>query len=149
MDAEEKEAQDPTGSRSLISSSIPPSSPNGFGIHSPKTNRNPSSAQKLFEDGLIKEAEARAKVTHVHGNTYHFQRTLSEVQKSNLNLTILVNARGDPYVEGDPNLGYSLEDTKPRNAPPQFKSEAGVTSIASPHISPADGTNSKPQYPLN
>ncbi|KAG5531833.1 hypothetical protein RHGRI_026448 [Rhododendron griersonianum] len=98
-----------------LKGSVPPS-----GAHSPKSqnNPNPNAAQKiqqtLFEDGLKKEADARARVTHLHGNTYQFQRTPSEVRKSNPNSKILLNARGNPYVEGDPNMGYSLEDTQPR-----------------------------------
>ncbi|KAG5557728.1 hypothetical protein RHGRI_007846 [Rhododendron griersonianum] len=92
-----------------LKGSVPPSSSCGSVAHSPKlqNNPNPSAAQK-------KEAEARARVTHLHGNTYQFQRTPSEVRKSNLNSKILLNARGNPYVEGDPNMGYSLEDTQPR-----------------------------------
>ncbi|KAG5565795.1 hypothetical protein RHGRI_001652 [Rhododendron griersonianum] len=41
--------------------------------------------QAIFEDGLMKEAEAKARVIHLHGNTYQFQRTPSEVRKLNPN----------------------------------------------------------------
>ncbi|KAG5521726.1 hypothetical protein RHGRI_034073 [Rhododendron griersonianum] len=41
--------------------------------------------QAIFEDGLMKEAEAKARVIHLHRNTYQFQRTPSEVRKLNPN----------------------------------------------------------------
>ncbi|KAG5531947.1 hypothetical protein RHGRI_026526 [Rhododendron griersonianum] len=98
--------------------SVTLSSSNGAGAHSPKSQGNTTDAQEVqqasFKDGLVREAEARARVTHLHGNTYQFQRTPSEVRNSNSNPKILYNSRGNPYVEGDPNLGYPVEDTKPR-----------------------------------
>lgn len=60
--------------------------------------------------------EAEEQVTHFHGRTYHFEHQQSKVQNSNSNPRILFNARGNPYVEGDPNLGYSMQDIRPRNS---------------------------------
>ncbi|KAG5513035.1 hypothetical protein RHGRI_038542 [Rhododendron griersonianum] len=87
--------------------------------------------QQAWRRAAKKEADQRAQVVHLHGNTYQFQRTTAEVRNSNPTPKIVLNPRGNPYVEGDPNLGYSLQDTKPRNAPPPHlisKHEAGSSS---------------------
>ncbi|KAG5540742.1 hypothetical protein RHGRI_020845 [Rhododendron griersonianum] len=55
----------------------------------PLRNQSSKATQKnqqaIFEDGLMKEAEAKAQVIHLHGNTYQFQRTPPEVRKLNPN----------------------------------------------------------------
>ncbi|KAG5513049.1 hypothetical protein RHGRI_038539 [Rhododendron griersonianum] len=89
---------------------VPTVSSSGFGAHSPKSDANPSPSrthqQALFEQGLILEAEGRSAV--------QLQGQPHEVSSSNLNPKTLFNARGIPYLEGDPNMGYSEADTKPR-----------------------------------
>lgn len=101
-----------------------PSSPSstGSGLGAPRINLSPSRKlqQALFEESLILEAEeqarctndstselqcqhqgvpnSEARVTHVHGSTYQFQRLPSEVQNSNPNTKVLFNARGNSYV---------------------------------------------------
>ncbi|KAG5536390.1 hypothetical protein RHGRI_023981 [Rhododendron griersonianum] len=72
--------------------------------------KNPSPSRKLqqvFEQALQREAEERAAQLIVNSET-------EKVQHPNPKPRILINARGNPYEEGDPNMGYSLEDTKPR-----------------------------------
>lgn len=132
-----------------LKGSVPTSSANGTGANSPNSQRSPNAAQKsqqaLFEDGLAKEAEARARVVHLHGNTYQFQRTPSEVRKPNPNSQILINARGNPYVEGDPDMGYSSEDLRPRYTPQQFPLANVLKSGGTPHVFPEIAPNSKLQ----
>ncbi|KAG5540748.1 hypothetical protein RHGRI_020851 [Rhododendron griersonianum] len=78
--------------------SATPSSSNGVGAISPKSHGHTTDAQEMqqasFKEGLVREAEARARVTHLHGNTYQFQRTPSEVRNSNSNTKILNNQSG-------------------------------------------------------
>lgn len=90
---------------------------------------------------------AEEQETHVHGRIYHFEHQQSEVQNLNPNPKFLFNARGNPYLEGDPNLGYSLEDSKPRYATPNLHSGAVPTTVSSPRISPDTIPVPKPQYP--
>ncbi|KAI8567830.1 hypothetical protein RHMOL_Rhmol02G0152100 [Rhododendron molle] len=107
-----------------------------FGVSSPKSSKSSSPSRKLqqvFEEALVKEAEVRAANLMPH--TTQSDCSQGKVQVSNPNPRFLFNARGHPYVEGDPNLGYSSEDNKPWNA--------------HPHLAPADGPNPNPQFPLN
>lgn len=94
----------------ILRSAAPTSSAADLGAFSPKSVKNPSPSRKLqqvFEEALQREAEERAACLHVH-------RTQEEVQISKPKPVTLYNARGNPYVEGDPNMGYSIEDTRPR-----------------------------------
>lgn len=133
---QEKEVRDPPGL-------------NGLGAQSPKSHKNPNPTQKLQQilsvDGLKMEAEAR--VTHVHGTTYQFQRTPLEVQKSNPNPKVQFNARENSYVEGDPNLGYNVEDTKPRYAPSTqvVDSKSGKLPISASYPSTSSNPASQPK----
>ncbi|KAI8563946.1 hypothetical protein RHMOL_Rhmol03G0148300 [Rhododendron molle] len=99
-------------------SSTHPSSLAGFGVRSPNPNKKSSPSRKLqqalFEEGLILDAEERAR------QQQHEVLDL-EVQNSNPNSKVLINARGNPYAEGDPNLGYSGEDIKPGYAKSELK----------------------------
>ncbi|KAF7124059.1 hypothetical protein RHSIM_Rhsim12G0101200 [Rhododendron simsii] len=77
----------------------------GLGEFSPNSPRKISPSRKLqqvFKQALICEAEERATPL------------LKQVQVDKPNPKILYNAEGNPYVEGDPNLGYGVEDVKPR-----------------------------------
>lgn len=60
----------------------------------------------------MREAEERA--SHLQDTSYQFEHHQEQVQIPNPNPKILYNAKGNPYVEGDPNLGYRLEDTRPQ-----------------------------------
>ncbi|KAG5540764.1 hypothetical protein RHGRI_020862 [Rhododendron griersonianum] len=60
--------------------------------------------QALFEEGLILEAEERARNVPLH----------QQVQLPIPTPKVLINARGTPYLEGDPNMGFPEADTKPR-----------------------------------
>ncbi|KAG5553260.1 hypothetical protein RHGRI_011203 [Rhododendron griersonianum] len=76
----------------------------GFGSFSPKTAKNLSPSRKLqqvFEETLVREAEERAAHLSNNINSTRYSQTL-------------INARGTPYLEGDPNMGYDEADTKPR-----------------------------------
>lgn len=91
-----------------------------FGIHSPKSTKNPSSARKLqqiFQQELTSE-ECKAQ-------DHLFQKPIASPDKSaqidSKNPEVkssapptLCNARGDSYVEGDPHLGYPAAATLPR-----------------------------------
>ncbi|XP_058189185.1 uncharacterized protein LOC131306776 [Rhododendron vialii] len=70
-----------------------PSSSTGFGANSPNSNK------KLH-------LEAKEHVGHA---------LQQEVNVSNHIPKTLINARGATYLEGDPNMGYSEDDTKPRH----------------------------------
>lgn len=48
-----------------------------------------------------------------------------------LTLKFKFNAWGNPYVEGDPNLGYILEDIRPQNAPSHLTSNLATSSSPS------------------
>ncbi|KAG5531959.1 hypothetical protein RHGRI_026537 [Rhododendron griersonianum] len=65
---------------------------------SPKSGAARKLQQALFEEGLILEAEERAQ----------------QVQLPITTPKVLINARGTPYLEGDPNMGFPEVDTKPR-----------------------------------
>lgn len=101
---------------SSLRNADPTSSPAGFGACSPKSTKNSSLSRKLqqvFEEALIREAEERA--TKLQDTTCQFDHQDKEqVQIPNPNPKLLYNALGNPYVEGDPNLGYSLENTRSR-----------------------------------
>lgn len=85
--------------------------PSGFEVHSPKSTHNPSPARKLqqifhqellrveFEERLVQEALPYDPL---------------ETQPMDAGPSILRNARGDPYPDGDPNRDYSEEATQPR-----------------------------------
>lgn len=102
-----------------------------FKAHNPKSSKNPSPSQKLqqvfLEESLKLEAEEW--VTHLRGNVYRIERQREEVQNTNPNPKILFNARGNPYVKGDPNLGYILEDIRPRNAPSHLTPKPAALSL--------------------
>lgn len=78
--------------------------------------------QAFFEEGLILEAEERA--ARVHSHTYQFSHQSIEVR--NTSPKILYNARGNPYEEGDPNMGYS-----PRSLQPRY-SQSHVNAVDNP-----------------
>lgn len=78
--------------------------------------------QAFFEEGLLLEAEERAACVHSHTN--QFTRQSTEV--TNPNPKTLYNARGIPYKEGDPNMGYS-----PRSLQPRY-SQSRVTAVSNP-----------------
>ncbi|KAI8530281.1 hypothetical protein RHMOL_Rhmol11G0044500 [Rhododendron molle] len=88
--------------------------------------------QAVVEEGLVLEAEAQAQGTHVTTSQHQ------EVPFSNHNPKTLYNARGIPYLEGDPNLGYSEEDTKPMR--PLASERYSVSSIP-PQAIPHQGSN--------
>lgn len=97
----------------------------------------------------MREAEERA--TNLLDNNSQFERQQGKVQIPNLNPHILFNARGNPYVEGDPNLGYSLEDIKPQTvsrasgfSPPQPESDPSPSSPA--HKQASNLPHSQPKY---
>ncbi|KAG5565789.1 hypothetical protein RHGRI_001646 [Rhododendron griersonianum] len=126
-----------------------PSTSPGCGAISPNSNKKSSPSRKiqqaLFQEGLILEAEERAReqqyevcnfgavVNLAHGSSSQTQRSPAEVQSdpfqqqsdplqqqqrnqvsSILAPKTLINPRGIPYLEGDPNMGYDEIDTKPR-----------------------------------
>lgn len=85
--------------------------------------REPTQAKlAFFEEGLILEAEERA--ARVHSHTYQFSHQSIEVR--NTSPKILYNARGNPYEEGDPNMGYS-----PRSLQPRY-SQSHVNAVDNP-----------------
>ncbi|KAI8530017.1 hypothetical protein RHMOL_Rhmol11G0021300 [Rhododendron molle] len=81
---------------------------------------------------MVLEAAAQAQGTHVTTSQHQ------EVPFSNPNPKTLYNARGIPHLEGDPNLGYSEEDTKPMR--PLASERYSVPSI-SPQAIPHQGSN--------
>ncbi|KAH7845300.1 hypothetical protein Vadar_000409 [Vaccinium darrowii] len=118
----------------LVSSSIsvPPPSTNltlqtsthssissDFGAHSPKSTQNPSPArelQQVFQEEITRvvseERDLSPKLSVLpEVSTLPGSKDL-EVRASTP--PILCNARGDPYIEGDPNRGYPLDATLPR-----------------------------------
>ncbi|KAF7146538.1 hypothetical protein RHSIM_Rhsim04G0148300 [Rhododendron simsii] len=60
--------------------------------------------QQVFEEALQKEAEARAGRPIDSGKQVQVRSPPK----------ILINARGTAYEQGDPNMGYNIEDTRPR-----------------------------------
>lgn len=122
-------------SGSTLEKAVHATSPAGFGAFSPKSAKNPSPSRKLqqvFEEALVREAEDRASKLADINTT--LDRQQGKVQVSNPNSQVLFNAKGNPYLEGDPNLGYSLEDLKPRYSsrvtgfPPQTQSDPSPSS---------------------
>lgn len=97
---------DPTSSSHLV---CEPVNLQSIKTHSPSRKLQ----QVFFEERLIMEAEQRAIL--VQGNN-QFTRQSTEVHNSNPKT--LYNARGNPYVEGDPNLGYSPRSLQPRYSQP-------------------------------
>ncbi|KAG5552992.1 hypothetical protein RHGRI_010976 [Rhododendron griersonianum] len=88
-----------------------PSSSTASGILGPESQQNPThprpQQQTLFEETLILEAEERARLE------LHQQQQQQEVSSIPVPKT-LVNARGTPYLEGDPNMGFDETNTRPR-----------------------------------
>ncbi|KAG5521738.1 hypothetical protein RHGRI_034083 [Rhododendron griersonianum] len=72
-----------------------------------------------------KEAEERAA-------SLSDTREQEQVRSPKTSPTILYNPRGTPYVEGDPNMGYSLEDTRPR-----YNSRGSDSSSNKPELNPS------------
>ncbi|KAI8568134.1 hypothetical protein RHMOL_Rhmol02G0173800 [Rhododendron molle] len=106
-----------------------------------------------MEESLKLEAEER--VHHLQGNVYQFERQIEKVQNSNPNPKILFNACENPYVEGDPNMGYLIEDTKPRNTPSHlvqktvpgsFTPELGQDPKSTSHKPPLSASHAQPQF---
>ncbi|KAG5540732.1 hypothetical protein RHGRI_020837 [Rhododendron griersonianum] len=84
-------------------------------LSDPQSIKNSSPSRKLqqvFEQALIREAEERS--SHLQVKAAQFDSQQKQVQNSGPNPKILYNARGNPYEEGDPNMGYSAEDARPR-----------------------------------
>lgn len=94
----------------------------------------------LFEEGLRLESEVRARLQQ-------HQVSESEVQKSNPNPKVLFNARGNPYFQGDPSLGYTGEDSKPRYAPAKqvLGSKSGVLPNSASQPSTSRNPESQPK----
>ncbi|KAG5553054.1 hypothetical protein RHGRI_011046 [Rhododendron griersonianum] len=89
--------------------------PAEFGELSPKSLQKSSPSRKLqqvFEQALVREAEEQA--IDLQCTTSQFGGYQNQVQVPHPNPKVMYNPRGNPYLEGDPNLGYSLEDTRPR-----------------------------------
>ncbi|KAI8564163.1 hypothetical protein RHMOL_Rhmol03G0160700 [Rhododendron molle] len=110
---------------SPVRSTVPPLSPTELGEFSPKsaTKTSPSTnLQQDFEQALAREAEERATASPF---TCHQE----QVQVSTSNPKILFNTEGNPYVEGDPNLGYSVEDTLSRAGNRATGSQQTVTDF--------------------
>ncbi|KAI8567881.1 hypothetical protein RHMOL_Rhmol02G0155800 [Rhododendron molle] len=124
---------------STVRSTVPSVSPTEFGEFSPNsaTKSGPSqNLQQVFEHALIREEEDRA--THLHFNASPFKCHQEQVQVPSSNPKILYNVNGNPYVEGDPNFGYTVEDTLPR---------AGnrATDISSSSLSVIEESNGIPR----
>lgn len=100
---------------STVQSTVPSTSTAEFGEISPNSAKKLSPSRKLqqvFEQALIREVEGRA--THLQINASPFKSHQEQVRVFSPNPKILYNARGNPYVEGDPNMGYTVEDSRPR-----------------------------------
>lgn len=82
------------------------------------------------------KAEERAPL--VQGSAIPFDHLANEVKT--LNPTILYNARGDPYEEGDPNLGYSPMSLKPRYSPSSTHGQSS-TLWFDPKLVPSTSVN--------
>lgn len=105
-----------------------------FGELSPKSLQKSSPSRKLqqvFEQALVQEAEEQA--IHLQSTTSQFGGYQNQVQVPHPNPKVMYNPRGNPYLEGDPNLGYSLEDTRPRyNATGSTSHQPVMDSITDP-----------------
>ncbi|KAI8529981.1 hypothetical protein RHMOL_Rhmol11G0018200 [Rhododendron molle] len=106
--------------------------------------KNPSSLRTeqhaLFEEQLTLEAEERARCE------LHQQQQQQEVFSTPTPKT-LFNARGIPYLEGDPNMGYGEADTKPRQ-PWSPKGQSNQTTSTHPsHTLPPQALNKPRQAP--
>lgn len=108
-----------------LSSNSPPQTPthstkpSEFGAHSPNTTQNPSPArmlQQIFQQELLRveseerlEQEASPPLT---GNSVPKNPKESEIEV--FVPSILHNANGVPYLDGDLNRGYPVDATLPR-----------------------------------
>ncbi|KAG5557719.1 hypothetical protein RHGRI_007839 [Rhododendron griersonianum] len=126
----------------FTSTSVDPgSSSTGFGIHSPKSTKNTSPSRKLqqvFKEALGREAEERA--ANLLDNNSQLELSSGKVQILNSNPKILINARGNPYAEGDPNLGYSFEDEELSD------SEEGLLQVLEGVVSSNQGVGASNQH---
>ncbi|KAF7119420.1 hypothetical protein RHSIM_Rhsim13G0129500 [Rhododendron simsii] len=84
----------------------------------------PSSLQPATEAVNLNSSEAQSPSRGPHQAFFQ-----EGVQVDKPNPKILYNAKGNPYVEGDPNLGYSVEDVKPRR---QWMSEINPSQPLKP-----------------
>lgn len=112
-----------SGAVNQLRVAVPSSSPTAYGEFSPSSSKRASPSRKLqqvFEHALIREAEERA----------HLQVPIPVP-----NPKILYNTRGQPYVEGEPNLGYPIVDTRPRRPPQSLEILAQIDRQHSEHQS--------------
>lgn len=125
--------------RSMIPENPSITSKLGFEAHRAKSSPARNLQQALLEESLILEAKERA--SHAQGESAQFTCQSSEVQLSIPKL--LYNARGNPYVEGDPNLGYS-----PRSLKSRYTCDRAASSTLSTHsTTPTLGFEHKPVSP--
>lgn len=150
-------------SHSTLQGKLSNSPPQGVESLSPKSNKATSPARKMqqvfFEERLIMEAEERAVQSKATQSSNH------QIEVKTSNPTIRNNARGDPYVEGDPNLGDCSRSLKPRYSSDflaglthsttlmiEFDSKPVPTSPVNtgpPSFSQADPTPPQQQQPIN
>ncbi|KAF7127042.1 hypothetical protein RHSIM_Rhsim11G0000800 [Rhododendron simsii] len=82
----------------------------------------------VFKQALIREAEEQA--IQLQGDASQSVSHHKQVQLSTSNPKVLYNARGNPYVEADPNMGYAVDETRPRTGNRDIGSHLLVTNSA-------------------
>ncbi|KAI8529943.1 hypothetical protein RHMOL_Rhmol11G0015000 [Rhododendron molle] len=163
----------------ILRSVAPSSATEDFGPFSPKSSKNPSSSttlQQVFEEALQQEAEERAahflvhtgkekvqlsnpnprmleaeeRNSHNNGSLSQSLNHCDEVHNCNPDPTMLINACRFPYEQGDPNMGYLVEDAKPRQPPSHFFSNPSAET-SNTHTKPPQNyqTNPKPNTGQN
>lgn len=102
-------------------SSTYPKDTSDLGVHSPKSSQNPSPARKLqqvFQQEIMRVA-TEERENKGSDSPVNFLENPTQIDskgpefKASASPT-LRNARGDPYLVGDPNRGYSPEAILPR-----------------------------------
>ncbi|KAG5540761.1 hypothetical protein RHGRI_020861 [Rhododendron griersonianum] len=106
-------------------------------LGNPRSNYTAEVNRASSSTGLGTQLEAEECAHQVH-----IQQQQQEVL-SNPNPKTLVNARGISYLEGDPNMGYPEEDTKPR-WPWSSKNGPNQTAYTHPRQNP-NGPKPKPK----
>ncbi|KAG5523680.1 hypothetical protein RHGRI_030607 [Rhododendron griersonianum] len=102
--------------------------------------------QQVFEQALVQEAEEQA--IHLRSTTSQIGGYQNQVQVPHPNPKV-INPRGN--LEGDPNMGYRLEDTRPRyNATGSTSHQPVIDSITDPLTSfPAHKSTTGPSHSQN
>ncbi|KAI8535330.1 hypothetical protein RHMOL_Rhmol10G0165800 [Rhododendron molle] len=131
-------------SRGTDPASLLVSTSKGFGAQSPKSASNPNLSwnfQQVFMEGSLK-LEAEEQVHHL--------QEVDKVQDANPNPKMLFNVRGNPYVEGDPNMGYPVEAIQPshfvqRTVGGSLTPNLGLDSTFTSHKPPFRAPHAQPQ----